>query len=87
VVWHGRYINYGQKGATMEERACEKLCQHLDLQLGRINMSSVSILFFSPLQLNKYGRFACCLIEDGWCQRLPNVLQIICVPPLGFEIW
>ncbi len=42
---------------------------------------------FSPLQLNKYGRFACCLIEDGWCQRLLNVLQIICVPPLRFEIW
>ncbi|CAM6033930.1 unnamed protein product [Sphagnum compactum] len=38
---HPLYINYGQKGATMEERACDKLCQHLNLQLGRINMSSV----------------------------------------------
>ncbi|KAJ7540259.1 hypothetical protein O6H91_10G006800 [Diphasiastrum complanatum] len=39
------FINYGQKGALMEEQACEKLCKHLCLKLARIDMSHVGEAF------------------------------------------
>ncbi|KAG0598479.1 hypothetical protein M758_12G077500 [Ceratodon purpureus] len=39
------YINYGQRGATMEEQASDKICTKLGLQLSRIDMSGVGEQF------------------------------------------
>lgn len=45
ALLHPLYINYGQRGAAMEERASDKICNNLGLELSRIDMSAVGNKF------------------------------------------
>ncbi|KAG0564830.1 hypothetical protein M758_8G139500 [Ceratodon purpureus] len=45
ALLHPLYINYGQRGAAMEEQASDKICTKLGLQLSRIDMSGVGEQF------------------------------------------
>ncbi|KAL3688762.1 hypothetical protein R1sor_015071 [Riccia sorocarpa] len=53
ILWHWRhsarlfplFLNYGQRGAHMEEHASEKLCSRLEIELSKLDMSKVGDSF------------------------------------------
>ncbi|BBN07704.1 7-cyano-7-deazaguanine synthase [Marchantia polymorpha subsp. ruderalis] len=53
ILWHWKrsarlfplFVNYGQRGAQMEERASEKLCSQLEIELSKFDLSKVGDSF------------------------------------------
>ncbi|KAL2630913.1 hypothetical protein R1flu_015599 [Riccia fluitans] len=53
ILWHWRhsarlfplFVNYGQRGAQMEERASEKLSSRLEIELSKLDVSKVGDSF------------------------------------------